>query len=487
MGPMPNQRRPFDRPSPARRELAGHIRRNAGSGSSLGAYLRRIAQASVAAAMLGACSTSHGIDPDAGADTGTPGDSGLRDSSFVDSNLPDATTPPPSPELCGTDGVYRVVEGLDPVWMPAWLASLWSSEFGGLSYLGDELGERCGGAVEPDSCNAEVERIVAETWQRGLITTEGDSVETRLTPEEVNDFLGDINNVKEAALLVWQQGYEIGCSGDFTSSVERVPNGYRIIAYRSAGGCGEPWVTTRYTLGVYEGAVVVEDAIVVAEEDDFGCAGRRPAGLTGDMRGVYTGAVTGDYFANIARLEESAVAAFDVMVAELSSLGAPAALVAAAQEAREDEVRHTAAMGALAQRFGAAPLSPEITPVGPRTPFEIALENAVEGCVRETFGALVGAHQALRAGDAGVAEAMREVADDEIRHAELSWSVAGWLEPQLTDEEREQIAQAKRDAIEMLRNQAREPIDPEIVSLAGVPAAETAVAMVERLAADIWA
>ncbi|NIS36796.1 MAG: ferritin-like domain-containing protein, partial [Actinobacteria bacterium] len=38
-----------------------------------------------------------------------------------------------------------------------------------------------------------------------------------------------------------------------------------------------------------------------------------------------------------------------------------------------------------------------------RTAYEIALENAVEGCVRETFGALVGAHQALRASDPSIA------------------------------------------------------------------------------------
>ncbi|MBW2462957.1 MAG: ferritin-like domain-containing protein [Deltaproteobacteria bacterium] len=401
--------------------------------------------------------------------------------------MPDTTVPPPSLELCGTDGVYHVVQGLDPVSEPTWLGALGAGEFGGGPFISDEIGERCGDAAAPDACNAEVDVTVAETWQRGLITTRGDLVETKLSSEEVSAFLGDINTAKEAALLVWHAGYEILCSGDFTSSVTRVEDGYRVTAYRSFGGCGEPWVTTRYTLGVYDATIVVEDEVVVAEDDGFGCVGRRPAGLTGDMSGVCTGAVAGDYFANIARLEESAVAAFDIMVDELAALGAPAELLEGAREAREDEVRHTEAMGALARRFGAAPLSPQLEAVAPRTPFEIALENAVEGCVRETFGALVGAHQALRAGDEAVAAAMREVADDEIRHAELSWAVAGWLEPQLTDDERARIAEAKRDAVVALRHQASEPVDPEIVALAGVPDAETAVQMVQRLAVDIWA
>jgi rubrerythrin len=144
-------------------------------------------------------------------------------------------------------------------------------------------------------------------------------------------------------------------------------------------------------------------------------------------------------------------------------------------------------MGALARHFGAEPRTPSIEAVPDRTPFEIALENAVEGCVRETFGAVVGAHQALRAGDEQVAAAMRGVAEDEIRHAELSWALAAWLEPQLTDEERLKIDQAKRDAVMTLRKQASEAVDPALVVHAGMPDAETAVGMVERLAVDIWA
>jgi hypothetical protein len=488
--------RPFSRPTEARDALRAHIRNNRAIGASLGDYLKRIAQASAFAAMVSACGMSHSTTPDAGGDTGTADtstpdgslpDGSLPDGSLPDSDRPDTMPPPPDPELCGADGTYRIVHGLSPVADPTWLGAVWGGDFRGPGYIADEIGERCADATEPATCSADVDRIVGETYQRGLVATTGDAIDTHLTPEEINGFLGDIDTAKEAALLVWYSGYDILCSGDFLSSVTRVEDGYRVIAYRSSGGCGSPWVTTRYTLGVYDGTIVVEDEVVVAEAEDWGCVGRRPAGLEADANPSTEAGAVGDFFANIARLEESAVAAFDVMIDELTRLGAPDSLVAAAREAREDEVRHTRSMGTIAERFGAEPRRPVIEAAPTRTAFEIALENAVEGCVRETFGALVGAHQALRAQDPEIARAMRDVADDEIRHAELSWALAGWLEPQLSAEERAQIEQAKRDAVMMLRQQASEPIAEELVELAGVPDAETAVKMVEQLARDVWA
>ena len=53
-------------------------------------------------------------------------------------------------------------------------------------------------------------------------------------------------------------------------------------------------------------------------------------------------------------------------------------------------------------------------------------ENAREGCVRETFGALIAMHQAERAGDPIIRRAMRRIAEEETRHAELAWEVASW-------------------------------------------------------------
>lgn len=48
----------------------------------------------------------------------------------------------------------------------------------------------------------------------------------------------------------------------------------------------------------------------------------------------------------------------------------------------------------LAARYGATAPRPRVERAPVRSLEDIAVENAVEGCVRETFGALVGAWQA---------------------------------------------------------------------------------------------
>ncbi|MGH7436059.1 MAG: ferritin-like domain-containing protein, partial [Polyangiaceae bacterium] len=84
-------------------------------------------------------------------------------------------------------------------------------------------------------------------------------------------------------------------------------------------------------------------------------------------------------------------------------------------------------MTLFAVRYGGIPRRPRVER-GPVRPLEdIATENAAEGCVRETFGALIGIWQARFAGDPQVRRAMNGVARDESRHAALSWEVARWI------------------------------------------------------------
>jgi len=63
-------------------------------------------------------------------------------------------------------------------------------------------------------------------------------------------------------------------------------------------------------------------------------------------------------------------------------------------------------------------------------------EIAVEGCVRETFGALEATFQAKNANDPQIRRVMRRIAEDETRHAALAWRVAAWIEPRLSDRQR---------------------------------------------------
>jgi hypothetical protein len=162
--------------------------------------------------------------------------------------------------------------------------------------------------------------------------------------------------------------------------------------------------------------------------------------------------------ANMAYLEAVSVHAFERLERELEAHGAPRSLLLEAQRARRDEERHTAMTALLARHRGALPRMPEPprTPERERSLLEIAVENAVEGCVRETYGAAQGLIEATASDDATMRRVMRSIAADECRHAELAWAVHAWAMPRLTLEERRTVQEAMDDAIAEIA--ARDPL-----------------------------
>ena len=133
-----------------------------------------------------------------------------------------------------------------------------------------------------------------------------------------------------------------------------------------------------------------------------------------------------------AQAEYASVWAFVRMAGELIALGAPDALVGAACEAADDELRHADACLQLSgARFLLRPLSPQAA--SPR--WQSQSSNAVAQIAREAWvdGCLAEGIAATQAGDAA-AHASREphtaaahaaIARDERRHAELAWRVLG--------------------------------------------------------------
>jgi hypothetical protein len=210
--------------------------------------------------------------------------------------------------------------------------------------------------------------------------------------------------------------------------------------------------------------------------------GRRPASLIGSSF-VEQGLVVGDYFAQAARLEAASIPAFHVLAKELRAHRAPNVLVQAATRSAQDEVRHTRSTSSLARRYGAEPIRPTFGPMPTERSLEdIATENAVEGCVRETYGALVALWQACYAQDPVVRSAMIPIAADETRHAELAWEVAAWAEPRLSRAARHRVHEARARAIAELRDEVMAPIPLPLVALAGMPSAETASVLLAGLA-----
>lgn len=190
----------------------------------------------------------------------------------------------------------------------------------------------------------------------------------------------------------------------------------------------------------------------------------------------------------MAELEGAAVVAFRVLYAELAALGAPRELLSRVREAIRDEVRHTRATRALARRDGVEAPRPRVeVRRGRRSALEIALENAREGCVRETYGALLAWHQAAHAEDARVRASMRAIADEETSHAALSWDVATWLDGLLTEEERAKVRAAREAARAELAAELAAPVEPELARSAGLPTPAVARWMLDEAASALLA
>jgi hypothetical protein len=211
------------------------------------------------------------------------------------------------------------------------------------------------------------------------------------------------------------------------------------------------------------------------------CLGRRPAGLSAQAP-CAADTELGAHFAQAARLEAASVFAFEQLARDLARLGAPAPLIAFARRSACEEVDHTHAMRALAQRFGAELEPVSIAPPPSRAALAIALENAVEGCVRETFGALLACYQAATAQDPAVRAVMARVFEDETRHAQLAWEIAAWLEPQLCAGDREAVESARSAAHAELCEELAVCLPRDARVLVGMPSAAIAETLLAQLA-----
>ena len=212
--------------------------------------------------------------------------------------------------------------------------------------------------------------------------------------------------------------------------------------------------------------------------------GRRPSGLVAETTPEH-GCAVGRYFAHAAHLEAASVHAFRRLARELALHGAPSALVADARRALRDEVRHARMTRRLAAAHGSAPPRVRVTENAPRTLEAIAVENAVEGCVRETFAALLAVYQARAATDPAVRDAMTHIAPDETRHAELAWAVDDWLRTKLSRVARRRVAAARRAAVaELVAGAAECP--PSLAQAVGLPNLAQTRALLEETRRSLW-
>jgi hypothetical protein len=92
----------------------------------------------------------------------------------------------------------------------------------------------------------------------------------------------------------------------------------------------------------------------------------------------------------------------------------------------------------------------EVTLPEQRSLEAIAIENAAEGCVRETWGAVIALWQTNTAADPEVRAVFAQIAKDEARHAALAWAVDEWVRPLLDDDARARVDAAREAAAQEL-------------------------------------
>jgi hypothetical protein len=345
-----------------------------------------------------------------------------------------------------------------------------------------EYGAPCGGAADLAGCMTalatlrDAETCATPPCSSAIVGTQG--VFQQLDREALVLALGEIDGVTEALLVAGFDGQAVVCS-------ERDPVLTGTAVRPTADGFELQTEYDECGAGVFRDRVLVGRTGSVARASHVqvrtsNCAiGRRPAGLS-DVCAA-DGRDAGSFLARAAELEAASVYAFRQLLHELTALDAPEALRAAARAALADELMHAAATAALARRYGATVRAPVVCATPLRTKLAIARENAEEGCVRETYGALVAAHQAAHAQDPEVRTTLARIARDELRHAALGWAVAAWLEPQLSGAERRQLDAARSRALQTLRDEIDVGLSDAAARLLGHPGAADALRMLDGL------
>jgi hypothetical protein len=228
--------------------------------------------------------------------------------------------------------------------------------------------------------------------------------------------------------------------------------------------------------------IAPEEVLCAAEP--YPCEGRRPHGWVPASR--REARAFERHLADAAQLEAASIDAFALLVRELREHRAPRRLARAASRARRDERRHARAAAALARRFHVK-VEPVVIAAKPRRSLEeIALDNAMEGTVRETWGALVALHQSEHASEPLIRAALRRIARDEVSHSALAWKLDAWYQPRLSPGARRRVLQARNEAVAQLERELACELPEADRKRLGLPARTAAIAMLRELRERLW-
>jgi len=135
------------------------------------------------------------------------------------------------------------------------------------------------------------------------------------------------------------------------------------------------------------------------------------------------------HYAEVAAGEHASIASFAHASLELMAHGAPPELLAGTHQAALDEIEHARLAYCLASEYGLESIGPgplvSTRPIA-QTLSELALSTLRDACIPEAIGAVLAAEVARAATVPAVCGAMKRIAEDEARHAELAFRTLAW-------------------------------------------------------------
>jgi hypothetical protein len=160
-------------------------------------------------------------------------------------------------------------------------------------------------------------------------------------------------------------------------------------------------------------------------------------------------------------------------------------MIQACRRAAAEEITHAVRVGRLAVRHG---VTPQLHSGGPVAQIpsleELAHANAIEGCMRETWGAMVATWQGHTARDPEVRAVMRRIAIEETKHATLSRAIDRWAMRKLDAAARSRIAGAREIAFVELAAAVTGDVPDALVQVGGLPSRETGATLIAAMHAS---
>jgi hypothetical protein len=156
----------------------------------------------------------------------------------------------------------------------------------------------------------------------------------------------------------------------------------------------------------------------------------------------------GGYFGRLAQEEATAVFAFGELLEHLQHWDASESLQDWCRKIIGEEQTHTLMMSGLAHRNGQTSAVIQFPSVNQVSMKEMAIHNALTGCIGETWFAVLLRYQSEHAPKyKGV---FKRISKDETSHAEFSWSLHEWFMSQLTADEQVEVHRAMRSMLSRL-------------------------------------